>query len=135
MKNFLFDGVAFVAATLIKLNYGIATLLNLCISKFSYALMTMIDKSRLDVYEKVSEPDSFNELAMQQTELNLLNAASQVRDHAKETGDWTEQHTEAINTISESLLNEFNWEHSAVSQYMKEVVESIDGLEFELDDW
>ena len=68
-----------------------------------------------------------------QLELRLLAAASQVRDHAEETDDWTEQHTEAIAAIGDTLLNELGWEEDNIHRYLREVVESIDGLTYDLE--
>ena len=134
MKNFLFMAVAHVSAFLIQLNLRIVNALNGWIGQIGYALMITIDKKRLGIYEQMAQPETINELAVQQTELNLLNSASQVRDHAKETGDWTSRHTEAINAIADSLILEFGWNELDVNHYLKEVVESIDGLEFDLEE-
>ncbi len=134
MKNFLFQAVAQVSAFFIQLNLRVATGLNSWIGQVGYALMVLIDKKRLGIYEQMANPETINELTIQQTELNLLNSASQVRDHAKETGDWSPQHTEAINAIADSLVLEFGWEEGHVNRYLKEVVESIEGLEFDLED-
>ena len=134
MKNFLFRAVAQVSGFLIQLNLRIAAGLNGWIGRIGYALMTLIDRKRLSLYEQMADPEVINELSLQQTELNLLNAASQVRDHSKEIGDWTDQHTEAIKAIADSLVLELGWEEDHVNQYLKEVVESIDGLEFDLEE-
>jgi hypothetical protein len=134
MQNFLFQVVAQVSAFFIQLNQSIALSLNSLIGRTAYALMTLIDKQKLGLYEQVAVTEGDQELALQQTELNLLNAASQVRDHAQATDDWTSQHTEAINAIAEALMLQFNWEEDHVNQYLKEVVESIDGLEFDLEE-
>lgn len=137
MKNLLFQAAAQVSAFFIRTNLRVVTTVNGWIGRLAYAVMVMIDKKRLAVYEQVAANESFgpSELTIQQTELNLLNSASQVRDHAKETGDWTEQHTRAINAIAESLVLEFGWDEDQVNRYLKEVVESIDGLQFGLEDW
>ena len=133
MKNFFFQTVAHVSAFLIRFNLRVATSLNSLIGGFAYVAMALIDRKRLAVYEQIANDGAANELSLQQTELNLLHSASQVRDHAKETGDWTAQHTEAINAIADSLVSEFGWEEGYVNQYLKEVVESIDGLEFDME--
>jgi predicted transcriptional regulator len=66
-------------------------------------------------------------------ELKLLTGASQVRDHAREMGDWTEQHSDAIEAIGEALVGELGWEEGHVHQYLREIVESIDGLEYDVE--
>ena len=134
MKNFLFQVVAQVSAFFIQLNQRIAISLNSFIGRTAYVLMAMIDRQKLSFYEQMGVTEGDQELALQQTELNLLNAASQVRDHAQATDEWTPRHTEAINAIAESLMLQFGWEEDNVNQYLKEVVESIDGLEFDLEE-
>lgn len=137
MKNFLFQAVAKVSAFFIRTNLRVVTTVNSLIGQLAYAVMIIIDKKKLAIYEQIAVSEGFgpSELTVQQTELNLLNSASQVRDHAKETGDWTDQHTEAINAIAGSLILEFGWSEDQVNRYLKEVVESIDGLQFGLEDW
>lgn len=133
MKNFLFQAVAKISALIIKFNLATVTMVNFWIGTFAYALMNLIDRNRLDLYEQIAESQYSDELETQQTELNLLNAAGQVRDHAREMGDWTEQHTTALNAIAEALVVEMGWEESEVQRYMTEVVKTIDGLEIDFD--
>ena len=64
----------------------------------------------------------------------LLASANQVRDHARETGDWTDRHTEALNAIGDALMMEAGWEEDSVHQYLKGLVESIEGLEYGTED-
>jgi len=66
-------------------------------------------------------------------ELKLMESSYKVRDHAKETGDWTDHHTEAIEAIGNALLLDIGWDERSVQQHMKSVVESIDGLT--MDSW
>ena len=66
-------------------------------------------------------------------ELKLLASASQVRDHAKSMGDWTDHHSDAIEAIGEALVGELGWEEDHVHQYLREIVESIDGLEYDVE--
>ena len=53
-----------------------------------------------------------------------------MRDHAKDMGDWTEQHSDALEAVGNALLNECDWEEESVHQYLKQIVESIEGLEY-----
>lgn len=84
-------------------------------------------------------PDQFEEvqaqmqLENQQTELELLSTVSKLKEDALERGDWTDSHTEAIEAIGNALVNECDWEEEHVHQYLKEVVESIPGLNYGLD--
>ena len=97
--------------------------------------MYLIDKERLRVYEELMNPETADQLHRQGLELKLLASAQQVRDHAKETGDWTGQHTDALNALGDALINETGWEEESVHVYLKELVESIDGLEYGSEEW
>lgn len=133
MRGFLFKSTGQVFAFLIASVQWTSNLLLKILGNIGYALMTVIDKKRLDLYEQIYQPeevDEPNELAIQSLELRLLASANQVRDHALETDDWTNKHTDAINAIAESLVFELGWTEEDVNRYMKEVVESIDGLQF-----
>lgn len=106
------------------------------VGTIGYFLMKAIDPKTLAVYEQLNTgEDEPNELEQQNMELRLLASAVQVRDHAKETDDWTDRHTEALNAIGDALIVEAEWEEEAVHQYMKSIVESIEGLEYGTEDW
>lgn len=103
------------------------------VGNVGYFLMKLIDKKRVTVYEQMMEQnvgEEPTELESQAMELRLLASASQVRDHAKETDDWTDRHTEALNAIGDALIVEAGWQEDSVHQYLKGLVESIDGLEY-----
>lgn len=102
------------------------------IAKFGYAFMRTIDPDRCEIIEAEAEADPL-ELERQTMELKLLQASYQVRDHAKDSGDWTDHHTEAIEAIGTALHAEIGWDEDAVMQHMQDVVHSIPGLE--LDSW
>ena len=133
MKDFLFQLVTRISALIIKINLVVMTTINSWIGKIAYALMALIDRKRLNLYEQIAEAQNSGELESQQTELNLLSAAGQVRDHAREMGDWTDNHTVALNAIAEALVVEMGWEEEQVQRYMTEVVKSIDDLEIDFD--
>ena len=98
--------------------------------------MKVVDSKRLDVYTELLESqEQGSELQKQSMELRLLASANQVRDHAKETDDWTDRHTEALNAIGDALIAEIGWQEESVHQYLKGLVESIDGLEYGTEDW
>ena len=136
MRGFLFNSVARTGAALIGLIEWVANAMTSIIGSIGSFLMRTIDSQRLDVYDTLlrasQEP---SELGQQSMELRLLASASQVRDHAKENDDWTDHHTEAINAIGEALITEAGWEVNHVDRYFKELVESIDGLEYDTEDW
>lgn len=97
-----------------------------------YWLMKKIDEPRCKMIEAEAETDP-EELSRQGMELKLMESSYKVRDHAKETGDWTDHHTEAIEAIGNALLLDIGWDERAVEQHMRSVVESIDGLT--MDSW
>ena len=100
------------------------------IAKIGYKLMKKIDPIRCKVAEAENEspPDA---LQRQKMELQLLQSSYKVRDHAKQTGDWTDKHTEAIEAIGNALLLDMGWDEDSVHDHMKSVVESIEGLTLE----
>lgn len=142
MKNFLYNAIAQVSfrqilaldwihSKVLFLHVFFYGLIRVLVASVGYFLLNLIDKKKTTAAEELAE--NAEELKMQQLELRLLAAASQVRDHAEETDDWTEHHTEAISAIGDSLLNELGWEEDNIHQYLREVVESIDGLSYDLE--
>ena len=94
-------------------------------------MLQLIDKESYDeVQEQLSQFNQAVENQQMNLELELLNALSQVRDHAKDFGDWTEHHSHALEAVGNALLNECDWEEESVHRYLKQIVESIDGLEY-----
>ena len=132
MRTFLFDAISWLFANLIKITHGASEIVCMIYGAVANWLLAVIDKARLQAYVALLEGSSDQEQQDKgQLELKLLNGASQVRDHAKETGDWTEDHTDAIMAIGNALIAELDWEEDYVHQYLREVVESIDGLEYD----
>ena len=142
MKNLLYNAIAQVSAFVILtldwihakvlfvhvFTYG---LIKMAVGRTGFFLLNLLDREQTERVQEMAE--NINDLKNQQLELRLLAAASQVRDHAEASDDWTEHHTEAISAIGESLLNEIGWEEESVHQYLREVVESIDGLQYDLE--
>ena len=136
MRGFLFNLVAKVIAFQITSIHWIAGVMTATLGYAGHSWMKLIDSQRLDVYSTLLAPSQDpGELQQQSMELRLLASASQVRDHAKETDDWTDRHTEALNAIGDALIVEAGWEEESVHRYLKEVVESIDGLEYGTEEW
>lgn len=100
------------------------------IAGFGYFFMTRLDPAQCKAAEVENQTDP-GELNRQNMELKLMQSSYKVRDHAKETGDWTDHHTEAMEAIGNALLLELGWEEDAVNEHIKSVVESIDGLQFD----
>ena len=133
MRAFLFNAVASVGAFLISSIKWVSGTLTTAIGHTGAFLMKRIDGKRLAVYTKLTEELSSpwpSELDQQATELKLLAAAMQIRDHALETQDWTDNHTAHLEAIGDALVHEAGWEVDHVDRYLAEIVESIDGLEY-----
>ena len=133
MRGLAFKIVTQASASLIWLINFVNTVSLRVVGSIGYFLMNLIDKQRVEMYTKLiegMEEPGRTELESQAMELRLLASANQVRDHAKETEDWTDRHTEALNAIGDALIQEAGWEEDSVHQYLKGLVESIDGLEY-----
>lgn len=133
MRALAFKVVSQISVWIILLFQAIGVAGARITGRIGYTLMTLIDKKRLSLYEELLEPEAYSELKAQDMELKLLTGASQVRDHAKSTGDWTDHHSDAIEAIGEALVGELGWEEDHVHQYLREIVESIDGLEYDVE--
>jgi len=135
MRSFLFHAVARTIGLQIIIIEWLTSTSRLILGKAGLFLMNAIDPTLLKTYSGLLEQyEDGKTLENQQLELKLLTGASQIRDHAAETGDWTDRHSEAIAAIGDALIEQMNWEEDAVHQYLKEVVESIDGLVYEVED-
>jgi len=138
MRKFTFNLIAKVFAFQIVMIQGVSTFLLQLTGNVGHFLMKLVDPKTLAVYEQLQEgfeSDEPTELEKQNMELRLLASASQVRDHAASSDDWTDRHTEALNAIGDALIVEAGWEEESVHQYLKGLVESIDGLEYGTEDW
>lgn len=80
------------------------------------------------------ETEEKMELEKQRTELSLLDSISKIRDDALANNAWTDVHTEAVNSAGSALVRECGWEVDSANTYIKEVVESIDGLKCTFND-
>ena len=135
MRTFLFNAVTQTSAGIILVLTKVHNLSLSIVGGVGYTLMKLIDAKRLNMYEKLLEASQEgSELESQAIELRLLSSANQVRDHARETNDWTDRHTEALNAIGDALMVEAGWQEDSVHQYLKGLVESIEGLEYGTED-
>jgi len=138
MRKFTFGLIARVFAFKILVIQWVSNLMLKVVGSVGYFLMGLVDSKSLAVYSQLQEADELEEpteLEVQAMELRLLASAAQVRDHAAASDDWTERHTEALNAIGDALIIEAGWEEDSVHQYLKGLVESIDGLEYGAEDW
>ena len=135
MRSLLFNVVTQAFASVIWLINSSNTVLLKIVGNTGYFLMKLVDADKVGVYEKLMEAnEGSSELESQAMELRLLSSANQVRDHARENDDWTDRHTEALNAIGDALIVEAGWEEESVHQYLRSLVESIDGLEYGTED-
>lgn len=135
MRKLLFQIISASFATAIVAVQWSSTLVLKILGTMGHWMLRLADPDRLALYDSISDQDGQpSELEVQNMELRLLASAVQVRDHAKESGDWTDRHTEALNAVGEALVVEVNWEEESVHQYLRSLVESIDGLEYWLED-
>ena len=143
MKKFLFEAITRLTYALIWFSdrffsVPAASLLWLgqtarfSVAKIGYFFMNKIDPIRCKVSEAENDTNP-DELKLQGLELKLMQSSYKVRDHAKDSGDWTDHHTEAIEAIGNALYEELGWSEEAVENHMKTVIESIDGLQ--MDSW
>ena len=143
MKSFLFESTVRVTYFLVWAIERIGAVavfiplwtthkLKWLVASIGHALMMTLDGAKVDAVEEEAQMES--EAKAVNDELSLLTTAGKVRDHAAEHGEWTDYHTEAINQIGEALLNHCEWEEDAVHQYLRSVVESIEGLEYGVSD-
>lgn len=143
MKQFLFQAVVRITELLIKLSdwtYAIIAwfplnmgqLSRMVIARIGMFLMKALDKEQVEAAESLAAPQEGG--YSQQTELELLSAASKVRDHYLETGEWTPEHTMALEALSDKLLNDCGWEEDDIHNYMRRVVEAGTDLSYDVDD-
>ena len=130
MRKLLFNLVSAASAGLIYTIQGVGGFLIGTTGRIGQFLLRLIDGDRLQWYESLLDAaEAPSEIEQQNLELTLLQSAQKVRDHAKEN-EWTEQHTDAMSAVGDALIAEFGWEEDSVHQYLKELVESIDGLQY-----
>ena len=135
MRKLLFQAISVSFATAIIVVQWSSTLVLKILGTTGYWMLRLADSKRLALHDSINhQDDQPSELEMQNMELRLLASAVQVRDHAKKTNDWTDRHTEALNAVGDALIVEAGWEEDAVHQYLRSLVESIDGLEYGFED-
>ena len=135
MRRLIFNGIAQVTALQILAVRWISDRILWVLGNVGHSMLNLVDSKRLALYSQVTEGTQSNELNSQAMELRLLASATQVRDHAAASNNWTDQHTEALNAIGDALIAEIGWEEESVHQYLKGIVESIDGLEYGTEEW
>lgn len=139
MRRFLFHTVAWTSVVLVNLLtwfYNISSVvgewsINTARVLIAQAAVFLMRKADLEYFEeRLAEETAQLELEKQNTELGLLATATKLKEHALEIGDWTDHHTEALNAIGNSLLNDCGWEEDDIHQYLKDVVESGTDLSY-----
>ena len=132
MRNLLFKAVAFTFSTAIRAVDAIATTIKKILGTLGTFLMFALNRELLETAAKQAEEQeaSATDLQSQTMELTLLTTASELRDHAKENGGWTARHEVALENIGMTLIYQFGWEEESAHQFIKEIVESIEGFEY-----
>ena len=144
MRKFLFEAVArityakmWVLQRLFGIPAGVLMWLgqtsSSLVAKVGFAIMKRIDPLQCKGAEAAAEADP-GELEFQNMELGLLSSAYKIRDHAMAYGDWTDEHTEAIEAVGNALMDQVGWDPQHVHNHLKSVVESIDGLTYDVVD-
>jgi hypothetical protein len=134
MRALLFDLVAQVAGHLIsgiiKVGQALFAIQNY-IWKFLIWLFSGITRAVLYSIDKEKYKYTMQlvDQAVMVHELTLLNKANQVKSDALQSG-WTDTHSIVIGEIRERLHIECGWALKRVDTYMKEVVESVPGLQY-----
>lgn len=107
-----------------NLQKALVSVFNIKILRFIHA------ESFEEAEEQILQMQQAQEAQMASIELQLLASAQKVRDHAKTYDDWTDQHSDALESVGQALVDSCGWDPESVDQYMREVVEPIDGIEW-----
>lgn len=135
MKQFFFGNVAVTFGNLIYLNTlvgntivgiigGLFGSVNFALAWISRKLLIAIDKNRYEYTTSTLEQRS------DLIELELLKAASKVKEDAISGRVWTSSHTLALNKIGSALHLQCGWEPARIHGYLRQVVESIPGMNY-----
>lgn len=135
MKQFFFGNVAVTFGNLIYLNTligntivgiigGLFGSVNFGLAWVSRKLLIAIDKNRYEYTTSTLEQRS------DLIELELLKAASKVKEDAISGRVWTSSHTLALNKIGSALHLQCGWEPARIHGYLRQVVESIPGMNY-----
>lgn len=148
LRSLLFKTVTTASAFLLTSNEWLTTFLatlfvgfneriRSVFSGLALKLMWALDPVAMKTYEKLvsasRQPAGMSDTMAMNMELQLLEAGYKVRNHAKDIGDWTDHHSEALQAVGDALLNECGWTEAKVHTKLQEIVESIDGLEYDHD--
>ena len=136
MRNFLYETIGrscvlfattteFVGNALVWIVVKSAEFLRVSYAHFCMWLLKIVDGKRVKAEQEANEQSRVS------AELALMQAAVHVKESSIEIGDWTEEHSEALNMIGVGLINECNWEAAQVHHYFKPLVESIEGLNYD----
>jgi hypothetical protein len=131
----LFESCGFLLLSVLDFTYNISitviSYIHLYLKKavgfVFYKLIQLINK------EKIAAMEQRIELYSQQQEIALLMKAVEVRDDGADHG-WSVEHTMAINEICQALVLDCNWEEKHAHDYMKRVVEKVNGLTYRVTD-
>lgn len=135
MRAVLFSATSKIAEILIIGSQNIAVL-SINVIKFistvniqfvSFAikrLLLLIDQ------ERYMNLQAYYEQRDMHTELKAINELIILKQDALAQKKWTDEHTEMLHVVGNTLINECDWQEQKMHAYMKSVVESIPGLHY-----
>jgi len=126
--NFILQSIEIGGEVVLEIIESIIGLSMVIVQYIFKTLLKLIDSQRLDHTSTLVDQTEIYQ------ELDVLINVNKIKQDALDREDWTPAHTMAINTLSNVLYNNCNWEIEAIHEYMKNIVESIPGLTYVLDD-
>lgn len=138
-QTFAFKAVGMTAA---GVTFSIGFLCNAAIQTLVFlaqAAQWLISNAAMFALAQISPADHQAALAemeeeARQLEIKLMAKVIKIRDHAAESESWTEEHSDAIAAIATALVENCGWDETAAHRYMKDVIDKIPGLEYEIPD-
>lgn len=135
MRDYIFDLVAYLGNLVIEGIKSIFQFIAYCsgivcgfitwlVANIVRILLTIIDPQRMKHAESVLEQAPIN------NELEILATVNKIKEEALQRRRWTDDHTSALNQLGYRLYHECEWSEASIHAYMKDVVESIPGLQY-----
>lgn len=124
----LMDGILGAVQWLINLSLSIQVVIGnkllVVLATIFKVILWLIDRGRVRHAELVMSQQCLS------SELEILMAASKIKEDALSRKKWTTSHSEAITQLSQQLYDNCNWDEDKIHGYMRNIVESIPGLTY-----
>jgi hypothetical protein len=135
MRSVLFNATSKIAEILIVAGQNIAVFsINVIrfISTAGIQVVSFITKGLLIIIdeERYANLQAYYEQQDMHAELKAINELIILKQDAIAQKKWTDQHTQALHMVGNTLINECDWHEDKMHEYMKGVVESIPGLHY-----